>query len=60
MTKRYGLPYMGSKNLIAKPLIDEMLKYKPNAKVFIDLFGGGGAMSLCVLEEYPQFEKSSI
>ena len=40
-----GIPYMGSKRKIAKPLIDYMLNSNPNAKYFYDLFGGGGAMS---------------
>jgi site-specific DNA-adenine methylase len=40
-----GIPYMGSKRKIAKPLIDYMLNRNPNAKYFYDLFGGGGAMS---------------
>lgn len=52
-----SIPYVGSKQGIALELIDEMLKYKPNAKVFVDLFGGGGAMSLTILNFYPQFKK---
>ena len=44
-----GIPYMGSKRKIAKPLIDYMLNSNPNAKYFYDLFGGGGAMSLICL-----------
>ncbi len=39
------LPYMGSKNKIALPLLKKMLEIKPNAKYFVDLFGGGGSMS---------------
>lgn len=41
----FCIPYMGSKRGIAERLLDEMLKIKPNAKYFYDLFGGGGAMS---------------
>lgn len=37
----YGLPYMGSKNRIAKWIIDNL----PPATHFYDLFGGGGAIS---------------
>ena len=37
----YGLPYMGSKNLIAKTLIDAL----PAATTFVDLFAGGCAMT---------------
>lgn len=45
-----GIPYMGSKRKIAKPLIDYMLNSNPNAKYFYDLFGGGGAMSFEALQ----------
>lgn len=37
----YGLPYMGSKNSIAKNLIKQL----PRAENFYDLFCGGGAMA---------------
>lgn len=39
------IPYQGSKNLIARRLMDKMLEIKPNARYFVDLFGGGGAMT---------------
>jgi site-specific DNA-adenine methylase len=42
---RYGMPYMGSKNRIAKWIIDNL----PPATHFYDLFGGGGAISHCAL-----------
>lgn len=45
MSKNYGLPYMGSKNRIAKELITEIIWNEPNAQIFIDLFAGGCAMS---------------
>ena len=38
---RYGLPYKGSKNQIAKWLIDQL----PPAETFVDLFFGGGRSS---------------
>ena len=38
---KYGLPYMGSKSTIAKQIIDILQL----GKRFIDLFGGGAAMS---------------
>ena len=38
---RYGLPYKGSKNGIAKWIIDEL----PPAEIFVDLFAGGGAVT---------------
>ena len=37
------MPYKGSKNAIAEKLINAM----PDAEYFVDLFGGGGAMSHC-------------
>ena len=39
------IPYMGSKNSIAIQLFKRMLDLKPEAKYFVDLFGGGGAMA---------------
>ena len=42
----YGMPYMGSKSMIAKDII----RLLPDADCFIDLFGGGGAMTQCALE----------
>ena len=41
----YGIPYKGSKNKIAKNIIEQL----PSAKHFYDLFGGGGAMTHCTL-----------
>ena len=40
------MPYKGSKNAIAKHVIDML----PPAEHFYDLFGGGGAISHCALE----------
>lgn len=40
---RYGLPYKGSKNQIAKWLIDQL----PPAETFVDLFFGGGGGNTC-------------
>lgn len=48
--KGYGIPYKGSKRGIALQLFNKMLEYKPNAKYFYDLFGGGGAMSAVALQ----------
>lgn len=42
---KYGLPYMGSKDKIAENLICKL----PKGKRFVDLFGGGFAMSHCAL-----------
>ena len=44
MTK-YGMPYRGSKQAIA----DDIIAVLPSGKRFIDLFGGGFAMSQCAL-----------
>lgn len=41
--KQYGMPYMGSKSKIA----DDIVAFLPSGKRFVDLFGGGGAMSHC-------------
>ena len=51
MLMSLGIPYMGSKRKIAKPLMDYMLNSNPNAKYFYDLFGGGGAMSFEALKK---------
>ena len=42
---RYGLPYQGSKNSIAKWLISNL----PSADTFVDLFCGGGAVTHCAM-----------
>ena len=47
MSKRnYGIPYMGSKNRIAKQIID----FLPSGETLVDLFGGGGAITDCASE----------
>lgn len=50
IVKGYGIPYKGSKRGIALQLFNKMLEYKPNAKYFYDLFGGGGAMTAIALQ----------
>lgn len=40
-----GIPYMGGKRKLAKPILDYILTKNPNCKYFYDLFGGGGAIS---------------
>ena len=42
---RYGIPYTGSKSKIA----DEIIGVLPSGGRFVDLFGGGAAMSECAL-----------
>ena len=65
MARRYGLPYQGSKNAIAKWIIDQL----PAAEHFYDLFAGGCAVTHAAMEsgkykhvhandiqgKYPQF-----
>lgn len=41
----FGMPYQGSKNKLAKEIIEQM----PPAEHFYDLFGGGGAISHCAI-----------
>ena len=43
--ENFRIPYMGSKNKIAIDLLREMLRVKPKAKYFYDLFGGGASVS---------------
>lgn len=39
----YGMPYKGSKNFIAKEIINAL----PSSERLVDLFGGGGAITHC-------------
>ena len=50
MNKPFRIPYMGSKNKIVSELFSVMKQFKPDAKYFYDLFGGGGAMSFMALQ----------
>ena len=43
---RYGLPYKGSKNSIAREIVDQL----PPAEYFVDLFAGGGAITHAAME----------
>lgn len=43
---RYGMPYQGSKNQIAKWVIENL----PKKENLYDLFGGGGAITHCACE----------
>ena len=42
---RYGLPYKGSKNFIAKWVVENL----PRSDYFVDLFFGGGAVTHAAL-----------
>jgi site-specific DNA-adenine methylase len=46
-----GLPYQGSKVKISSILVDKMLELNPQATTFVDVFGGGGSMSLRALDK---------
>ena len=46
-----GIPYMGSKRKLAKPIVDYILQNNPNTKYVYDLFGGGGAISFQFLKK---------
>lgn len=64
-SNRYHLPYQGSKQKIACDLLGVMLQKKPKAKYFFDLFGGGGAMSLCasdngLITHYNEINKNMV
>lgn len=52
MRKQYGLPYRGSKTKIAEDIINII----PKKNIFVDLFGGGGAISICASQSQ-NFEK---
>jgi hypothetical protein len=47
-----GIPYKGGKRKIARELVQFMRRENPDATVFVDLFGGGGAMSLCAAQYF--------
>ena len=44
----FGLPYMGSKNIYAKRILDCL----PAGKRFVDLFAGGCAVTDCAIRKY--------
>lgn len=46
MRRNYGLPYMGSKNKIARWVLEQL----PEAENFYDLFCGGCAITDCAME----------
>ena len=43
MTRKWGMPYKGSKNQIAEKIIN----FLPEGEWLYDLFGGGGAITHC-------------
>ena len=54
----YGLPYQGSKNKIAKWVVDNL----PSADVFVDIFAGGCAVTHCAMlsGKYKRFIANDI
>lgn len=56
--KAYGLPFMGSKNKIAKALVDAL----PAAHIFVDLFAGGCAVTHAAMlsGKYKEFIANDI
>lgn len=46
---RYGLPYKGSKNKIALPIVEFISKRHPDADMFVDLMAGGCSVSHCAM-----------
>ena len=50
---RYGLPYKGSKNAIARQIVSQL----PEAEIFVDLFFGGGAVThaAMLMDKYERF-----
>ena len=51
-----GIPYMGSKRKLARPIVDYIIANNPKAIYFYDLFGGGGAINFEALKR-KQFKK---
>lgn len=47
---RLYVPYMGNKFQIKDFIINSLIKRKPKAKYFYDLFGGGGSISIAALQ----------
>jgi len=54
--KNLGLPYMGSKRKLAPKIIKKILSDNSNTKYFYDLFGGGGAISFYISNNYPDIK----
>ena len=58
---KYGISYAGSKNKIAKELVDFIVNRHQDKKIFYDLFAGGCAITDCLLKNYPdRFSKIVI
>lgn len=47
--KKYGIPYQGSKSLIAEWIVDEIL---PKGERLVDLFAGGCAVTHCAMTKH--------
>ena len=53
MSKRYGVPYKGSKNAIAKKIVDLL----PEGRRLVEPFAGGCAVTHCAMtmDRYPAY-----
>ena len=51
--KSWGLPYMGSKNSIAKDIVNAL----PSGERLVDLFAGGCSITDCALKNTDKFSK---
>lgn len=56
MSKSWGLPYKGSKNLIAKHIVDAL----PSGERLVDLFAGGCAITDYAMKNTDKFSKYLI
>lgn len=57
--RNVGIPYMGSKRILATDIIDFMIRKQPQATKLYDIFGGGGAISFTALQ-FDQFKDGIV
>lgn len=56
MARHYGIPYMGSKQKLVDKIVPFILNRHQDVDSFYDLFGGGGSVSLYVIQKYPHLD----
>ena len=57
LSRPFGcIPYLGTKRYLAPKILRTILSRHPHISHFYDLFGGGGAMSLCAAANAPQLK----
>ena len=56
--RAYGVPYKGSKNLLAEPIVEALPTR--GADTFVDLFAGGGKPQGSEAKARPQFRKGDV